>query len=687
MMEKKKRRSLHKILTMVCTFAMVIVFAGLIGKVDVNAEDYICKATVQVKDKETGNIIPDAKVIFTGYYSPYTPVEVTQNKDGTYNLPYDEWGMYYRYYATAEGYKDNRDSKGMGVSTGCIENPTITLSAISLEKFPPEERLQESITKAEEEINDYLDKSKYEKDEVAKIESIINEYLMRVEKEIEVDTEETEDSANQKIESLNKIVEDTKKKLDGIVTSQSKMNEQFADFVSFTKEGKEPVFLGRTGTEYGKFRMTVGLFDKGGLFNVTHDENTPVTWKATEKQFSISGGSSDYDVPYINSVDTFGPIGAFLCDKALPPDTSFRATTIPASVTFMYDGKQVTVTFDLVVEPLKIEGIEYNGPTSVELTRDEDGYFNIVVEKGTKENQYSLTVKSNDSNYKQDVTIESLTPSIADLNKKDTIIPKKTGTARFKATSENCDDYEFEITFVLSKKEQQEIAEAEAVDELIAALGDITLAKESEVEKAKEAYDKLSENAKKKVSKRDVLTAAEKKIVTLKAQESEKKAQESEKKAQESEKKAQESEKQAQDAATKAQESEKKAQEAETKAQESEKKAQDAETKAQEAEKKATALQEQAIKQQLTKITLKATAGKKKVKLTWKKNAKATGYVIYRATKNNGTYKKIKVIKTWKTSSFTDKKLKSGKKYYYKIRAYKGSTNGTLSNAKSVKVK
>ena len=67
-MEKKKRRSLHNILAMVFTFAMVMVFAGLVGKMDANAEENFCKVYVNVKDKNTQAIITNAKVIFTEYY-------------------------------------------------------------------------------------------------------------------------------------------------------------------------------------------------------------------------------------------------------------------------------------------------------------------------------------------------------------------------------------------------------------------------------------------------------------------------------------------------------------------------------------------------------------------------------------------------------------------------------------------
>lgn len=71
-----------------------------------------------------------------------------------------------------------------------------------------------------------------------------------------------------------------------------------------------------------------------------------------------------------------------------------------------------------------------------------------------------------------------------------------------------------------------------------------------------------------------------------------------------------------------------------------------------------------------SKVTAKAKKGKK-VKVTWKKVSAANGYEIYRATKKNGKYKKVKTITKKKTVSFTDKSLKKGKRYYYKVRAYR----------------
>lgn len=59
----------------------------------------------------------------------------------------------------------------------------------------------------------------------------------------------------------------------------------------------------------------------------------------------------------------------------------------------------------------------------------------------------------------------------------------------------------------------------------------------------------------------------------------------------------------------------------------------------------------------------------KKVKVTWDKVSKAAGYTVYRSTKKFGTYKKVG---TASKTSFTDKKIKAGKTYYYKVSVSNG---------------
>ena len=86
---------------------------------------------------------------------------------------------------------------------------------------------------------------------------------------------------------------------------------------------------------------------------------------------------------------------------------------------------------------------------------------------------------------------------------------------------------------------------------------------------------------------------------------------------------------------------------------------------------------------------LKAKADKKKAALSWKKVSGADGYKVYRATKAKGTYKAVKTINRSYTVKFTNKKLKKGKTYYFKVKAYK-KVNGKKvysGYSKTVKVK
>ena len=68
---------------------------------------------------------------------------------------------------------------------------------------------------------------------------------------------------------------------------------------------------------------------------------------------------------------------------------------------------------------------------------------------------------------------------------------------------------------------------------------------------------------------------------------------------------------------------------------------------------------------------VKAKAGKKRAAIRWKKVSGASGYKVYRSAKKNGKYKAVKTIKKQRTVAFTNKKLKKGKTYYYKVRAYR----------------
>ncbi len=78
----------------------------------------------------------------------------------------------------------------------------------------------------------------------------------------------------------------------------------------------------------------------------------------------------------------------------------------------------------------------------------------------------------------------------------------------------------------------------------------------------------------------------------------------------------------------------------------------------------------------------------KTAQLSWDKIGGATGYQVYYSTSKSGDYKKLK-----STSALSYKKteLKSGKTYYFKVRAYKKAGGkvlyGSFSDIKSVKIR
>ena len=98
----------------------------------------------------------------------------------------------------------------------------------------------------------------------------------------------------------------------------------------------------------------------------------------------------------------------------------------------------------------------------------------------------------------------------------------------------------------------------------------------------------------------------------------------------------------------------------------------------------------EAAKEEIEKVSkvdkvkaVSAKAGKKKVTVKWKKVAGVKGYVIYRSLKKKSGYTEVKTIKKAGTVKFTDKKVKKGKKYFYKIRAYKDYNGNQLFGAYS----
>ena len=73
-------------------------------------------------------------------------------------------------------------------------------------------------------------------------------------------------------------------------------------------------------------------------------------------------------------------------------------------------------------------------------------------------------------------------------------------------------------------------------------------------------------------------------------------------------------------------------------------------------------------------------------KLSWGEISGAEKYYVYRATSKSGDYKKIK---TTTSTSFTDKDVKAGKTYYYKVKAIHSNTsaNSAYSSVDYIKAK
>ncbi len=68
----------------------------------------------------------------------------------------------------------------------------------------------------------------------------------------------------------------------------------------------------------------------------------------------------------------------------------------------------------------------------------------------------------------------------------------------------------------------------------------------------------------------------------------------------------------------------------------------------------------------------------KYIKIAWQRNSKADGYIIYRK-EGHGKFKRYKDIDSNKTTSFTDKKVKSTKEYQYRILCYENTIKSSYN--------
>lgn len=92
-----------------------------------------------------------------------------------------------------------------------------------------------------------------------------------------------------------------------------------------------------------------------------------------------------------------------------------------------------------------------------------------------------------------------------------------------------------------------------------------------------------------------------------------------------------------------------------------------------------------------TPVLTGVSSGKKTIKVKWRKVTGANGYQIYLSQKSKSGFKRAATLKKGSTVSKTLKKLKSGKRYYVKIRSFKKVRGRTVyssfSKVKGIRVK
>lgn len=88
----------------------------------------------------------------------------------------------------------------------------------------------------------------------------------------------------------------------------------------------------------------------------------------------------------------------------------------------------------------------------------------------------------------------------------------------------------------------------------------------------------------------------------------------------------------------------------------------------------------------VTKLSAKKLKSGKAV-LTWQPADAADGYQIYRSTKKNGAYSRIKTIRKGEAGKYSGISQTQGRTYYYKVRAYVAGADGKRIYGKFSRVK
>lgn len=91
-------------------------------------------------------------------------------------------------------------------------------------------------------------------------------------------------------------------------------------------------------------------------------------------------------------------------------------------------------------------------------------------------------------------------------------------------------------------------------------------------------------------------------------------------------------------------------------------------------------------KPKLAAPKLSVSAAKRKALLKWNKIAGASGYQIYRSNKAKSGFKRIHTVKKGAVKTYTNGKLKKGKKYTFRVRAYRAQKGKKLYSAYSARV-
>lgn len=523
-MKEKKRRSLHNIFAMLFSFALVMVFAGFIGKVDAHAEENVTKTfKVCVVDSKTNEIISNATPIvekwmpIEGDYVNYQRQlinDYTKNDDGTFTFTVteDEWRK-----ITVGASEPNNNYVTVRVPdsdngrSGFYLYSIPTLITVKLDKLTAIVKLENYKKAAEATIRAYEKNLKaYDKVDQEEIQGIIDTCSDTIALYI-VSSEDDFDTANSLIEQIDDDLAKAESQIAVYKTSQAKINNAYKDKLYFTRDGSSRVpFEGED--ENLSISLTLTNYDKGGQFVVEGlPEGAAVDWQASKTYHP-------YVLQFIGNRVSSRP-GIFLHDENKPSWLSYDAGTYDECYVEFTDPVNPTqtkrVTFTLNIVPITITGLNVTALTSVELERNEDFEYTNKIEK--VEGGYQVEVESDAStkqvDYVGNATIKSLTPTIAEV-KEGVIIPLKSGKAIFEAISDDDTSIKkrFYINFTLSSEEEDELIAAQEVDELIDAIGTVTLASEDKIVAARAAYNTLETDfgrgAQSKVKKLSVLEAA-----------------------------------------------------------------------------------------------------------------------------------------------------------------------------------